>query len=540
MDARTHMDRLHAVDRLASSDASLFADPAIAAERLGWIGLPADAAAQAPSLREVAADVVAAGVTDVVLLGMGGSSLAPLVLSRAIDVAPGNPVLHVVDTTSPEHVDRLLRGLRPASTFVLVSSKSGTTVEPRSLAEVFRAWLRADLGDGAERHMAAVTDPGSELAALASSEGFSRVFLAPPDVGGRYAALTPFATVPGSLVGVDTGRLAAAGQAAEAACRTPGDTNPGEALAAWLSDAYDAGRDKLTIVCSPPLASFGLWVEQLVAESTGKGGRGLLPVLEQAPGLPSAHGPDRMTFVLRTPEDAELASLPSRLPAGEPSFESVLDDAYLLGGEAVRWEWAIALFSVLQGIEPFDQPDVEEAKATTAAILSGDRAAPESTLRDGDLTITSNTDGAAPHDMRSALEALFANAAAPSYLAVLAYLPEDDAVLAPLRDACDAVAATLRIAVTLELGPRYLHSTGQYHKGGPATGRFLVVTADDRVDLDIPGRPFTLAQLHRAQPAGDVATLMSRGRPVVAVRLPAADEAHVRTLADAVRAALVG
>jgi transaldolase/glucose-6-phosphate isomerase len=537
VEMRTPSIVMQAVERLAARDATLFSDPAVAAERMGWIGLPAHAAAEAPRLAEVAADFVAQGITDVVLLGMGGSSLAPLVLSRAIGSAPGHPALHVLDTTSPSQVSCVLSRLKPASTLVLVSSKSGTTIEPLSLMAIFHEWMERELGENAYAHFVAITDIGSPLEALAEERGFAHVLHAPGDVGGRYAALTPFATMPAALIGVDVPELAAFAEAAETACLALGPDNPGAALAAWMSDAYRDGRDKLTLVCSPGLESFGLWVEQLVAESTGKRGGGLLPVLEPCPGLPSAHAADRLTFVLRTSDDTELAALAGLLPDGEPVFETVLDDPYALGAEFVIWEWAVALFSALAGIEPFDQPDVEEAKAATREILDGRSAALLPVFVEDGSSVTLAGVGE-PTDLRGALHALLAGGHPGSYLCVLAYVPEDESVLGPLRAACAEVSDELRIAVTLELGPRYLHSTGQYHKGGPAHGLFLVVTAKDETDLPVPGAAFTLAALHAAQPAADVATLCAQGRAVVAVQLAAEDPARLAGLAQALVSAV--
>lgn len=536
-DSRTRLIELRAAERLSARDASLFADPVIAADRLGWVGAPALAAAGAHAGAGFAAIVKTRGITDVVLLGMGGSSLAPLVLSRAIGGAPGFPTLHVLDTSSPDQVSALLAVLRPATTLVIVASKSGTTIEPLSLAAVFGSWMRPELGDDTSSHFAAITDPGSPLEALATAEGYAAVIHAPADVGGRYAALTPFSTVPAALIGVDVDRLIAAAGEAEDTCRTSGSDNPALALAAWMADAYTGGRDKLTLVCSPAIASFGLWVEQLIAESTGKSGRGVLPVLEVAPGDPAAHGADRLTFVLRSASDDSLASLVSALPTGEPVFEVILEDVHDLGREFVRWEWAVALFSVLEGIEPFDQPDVEGAKATTRAILAGTRTAPEPSLIEGGIAIT-RLPGSDAGDLTEAISALLAHARAGSYLAVLAYLPEDEALLAPLREACAIVARAMKLAVTFELGPRYLHSTGQYHKGGPDGGIFLVVTACDSTDIPVDAQPFTLSDLHAAQAAGEVATLTSLGRPVVAARLPHADAAGVHALAEALRSAV--
>ena len=531
-EARARMSRMRVIQRLASRDASLFVDPVIAAERLGWIGAPQAALDEAPALRSFADEVVASGITDAVLLGMGGSSLAPLVLSRVFGSAAGHPALHVLDTTSPTQVSSLLSSLTPETTLVIVSSKSGTTIEPMSLAAIFQEWLRAALGGGAGAHMIALTDPGSALERLAQADGYARIISTPPDVGGRFAALTPFATLPAALMGIDVPALAASALRAETQCSTDDPDNRGAELAAWMADALSDGRTKLTLVISKEYAAFGLWVEQLVAESTGKRGQGLLPVLEDAPGDPSAHGADRMTFILRTPGDAALAALPSALPVEEPVFESVPRDADALGGEFVRWEWAVALLCALSAIEPFDQPNVAEAKDATEGILSGGGApdAPATIEVRSTATGISGLEALAP-----ALKVELDDAGAGSYLAVLAYLPDDEDLLAPLRDACATVSAARRLAVTLELGPRYLHSTGQYHKGGPARGVFVVLTAGSFDDVAVPGKPYTLGVLNRAQASGDVATLAAHGRPVIEVALPDPGLANVEAVALALR-----
>jgi len=532
MDARSRLTQMRAIQRLAAKDATLFADPAVAADRLGWIGLPRAAADKAPALAAYGSETAASGITDVVLVGMGGSSLAPLVLARVFGHVAGHPVLHVLDTTSPQQVLALLATLSPATTLAVVSSKSGTTIEPLSLASVLRAWMEVALGDAAGAHFVAITDQGSPLDDDARASGFSRVFRAPDDVGGRYAALTPFATVPAALAGFDVSMLAASAVRTEASCGVDDDDNPGASLAAWLADAYADGRDKLTLVVSERYAAFGLWVEQLVAESTGKRGVGILPVLEDAPGDPGAHGADRMTFILRAPDDAALAELSSRLPEGEPVFEAVLGDALGLGGEFVRWEWAVALFSALGSIEPFDQPNVAEAKAATEAILRG--RTPDATP--GRIEVGGPGRGVTGLEtMAPALRAMLAAAGRGSYLAVLAYLPDDPALLAPLRAACAALAKSRRVPVTLELGPRYLHSTGQYHKGGPRTGLFLVLTAGSPEDVRIRGGSYTLGVLNRAQAVGDVITLSAHDRPVLHVMLPDPGRAHVEAVAGALQ-----
>jgi transaldolase / glucose-6-phosphate isomerase len=519
MDARARLTDMHAIERLARCDATLFVDPVTAAGRLGWVGLAAEATARAADYEALGAEALAGGTTDVVLLGMGGSSLAPLVLARAIGGREGCPTLHVLDTTGPSEVASLLETLSPASTLVIVASKSGTTIEPLTLLCVLRAWMTASLGDAAPSHFIAITDPGSPLAALAAEAGFAHTILAPPEVGGRYAALTPFGMVPAALIGIDVAFLAATAVAFEEACAREGEDNPAAALATWMTDSYEAGRDKLDVVCSPDLESFGLWVEQLVAESTGKGGRGLLPVLEPAPGSPASHGEDRMTFVLRSSDDADLAGLAARLPAGEPVFEVVIDDPYALGAEFVHWEWAVALFSSLSRIDPFDQPDVERSKVATRAILRKEAVQPPHPSLPGRAHMTGSP-GIPTGELDEAVAALVAGVAEGGYLAVLAYLREDDEALARLRDACSGVARALRVPVTLELGPRYLHSTGQYHKGGPAHGSFLVLAVTDETDIPVPGEAYGLAELHAAQPAGDVAALLSSGRRVLSVVLP--------------------
>ncbi len=522
---------MRAVERLAARDADLFLDPAVAADRLGWVGTPRAAVDEASELLAFASKAAAAGAADVVVLGMGGSSLACLVLSRVLEHAHGRPALHVLDTTSPRQVSALLSSLDPETTLVVVSSKSGTTVEPMALAAIFGEWMGSKLGDGAGAHFYAITDPGSPLEEHARANGYARVFLAPSDVGGRYSALTPFATVPAALVGIDVARLAESALHTESECSVDDPDNPGAALAAWLADAYAEKRDKLTLVVSEPLAAFGLWVEQLVAESTGKQGAGLLPVLEDSPGDPAAHGRDRLTYVLRTPDDLALAGLAARLPAGERVFESVVHDERALGGEFVRWEWAVALFCALSGIEPFDQPNVAEAKAATEAIL--ERGTPDSPEQ---VEVRQSGRGCGGlEDLAPSLREVLDKAPPGSYLAVLAYLPDTQALLSPLQDACASIAESRRMAVTLELGPRYLHSTGQYHKGGPSNGTFVVLTAGSEEDVRIPGSPYTLGALNRAQAAGDIATLRAHGRPVLEVALPDPRSMYIEAVAEALR-----
>lgn len=536
----------NAVARLVAKDGTLFSsDPAVAASvvgSLGWIGLAASAENAAPALAEAARAARARRVTDVVLLGMGGSSLAPLVLARVLGREVG-PRLHVLDTTSPWAVLRTIERLWPDGTMVVVSSKSGTTIEPLSLYAVFHAWADGVLGDRAGERFIAVTDPGSHLEELANDDGFAAVFPGRVDVGGRFSALSAFGTVPAALIGVDVARLAAAATAMDAACSAPGETNPAAQLAAWMADGLAEGRDKLTFVASKQLAPFGLWVEQLVAESTGKDGLGVVPVLESAPGDPRAWADDRMVFVMRAAGDPELANVATRAPKGTPVLTIDVADPYDIGAEFVRWEYAVALLGHLMGVNPFDQPNVGEAKEATSAILAGTLPVPEPTMRLGDIEITTSVATSVPTgsaSLASALDALVEGAGPGDYLAVLAYLPEDREVVEPLAEAVASVAWGRRMACMLEMGPRYLHSTGQLHKAGPPKGRFLIVTARHEPTVSVPGASYTLGELIRAQAAGDFVTLARRGLPVVRVDLPQPAHGPVRLLAETLRGAAIG
>jgi len=455
----------------------------------------------------------------------------------------GAPKLHVLDTTSPFTVLRCIERLWPDGTVVVVSSKSGTTIEPLSLYAVFREWADGVLGDGAGQHFIAVTDPGSRLEQLARDEGFAAIFPGRANVGGRFSALSAFGTVPASLTGIDIGRLAAAAIAMEADCASPAASNPAAQLAAWMADGLAEGRDKLTFVASKQLAPFGLWVEQLVAESTGKDGVGVVPVLEAAPGDPRAWAEDRMVFVMRSTGDEELATVATRAPKGTPVLTVDIADPYDIGAEFVRWEYAVALLGHLMGVNPFDQPNVAEAKEATSAILAGTLAVPEPTSRLGDIEITTNVRMETPSDnasLASALDALLDEAGPGDYLAVLAFLPEDREIVEPLTDAVASIAWGRRMACMLEMGPRYLHSTGQLHKAGPPKGRFLIVTARDEAEMAVPGAPYTLNALIRAQAAGDYVTLVGRGLRVVRVDLPQPAHGPVRLLAETLRGSALG
>jgi transaldolase / glucose-6-phosphate isomerase len=535
MEAVGRITEEDAVRRLWERDPRLFSVPepehAKVLDRLGWVGLAGPAAVEARALGRFAQAAVDEGVTDVVLLGMGGSSLAALVMSEILGSAPGYPRLTVMDTVSPVRVARAMRELDPAHTLFLVSSKSGGTIEPMSLYAIFRAWADEALGaEAGGRRFVAITDPHSSLETLSLDGGFRQLVHSPDDVGGRYSALTVFGMLPAALIGADLQRMTELANGMECALDTAPADNPAVRLAAFIEDSREAGRDKLTLVTSPGLASFGLWVEQLVAESLGKHGIGVVPVVER--GLPphASLGDDRAVVVMRYGNDVETG-----LWAAEHlgAFEIRIPDASVVVAEFVRWEFAVALTGHLMGVNPFDEPNVAEAKAATSAIL--DRA--------GAGAVDSGAPGAdlpVPSAARDAAERIAEWLRPGDYLAMLAYLPGDPEQLAPLGRALDSMRDARGVACCLELGPRYLHSTGQLHKGGANTGVFLVVTAADTEDVAVPGKPFTLRELHRAQAIGDVATLQAHERRVAWVELPSSEVGEIEGLARALEDAANG
>lgn len=539
MDSLQRLVELDAVARLRARDATLFpseeAGRASVADGLGWTNLAHSAAESLePELAGLAQ--LGAGLTDVVVLGMGGSSLAALVLGEVL--GGDGARMHVLDTTSPVTVAAVLRVLDPSTTIYVVSSKSGTTIEPLSLYAIFREDADVKLGrEAAGARFIAVTDPGTSLQALAEDEGFRQVVLGVPTVGGRFSALTAFGLVPASLAGIDTSRLLARARDMEDACSLPAESNPAATLAAFIVDAHGQGRDKLTIVTSPKLRPFGLWAEQLVAESLGKGGLGVVPVVDLSVGATTGLGVDRAVVVFRHADDAIRGERAAAQSGGiTPVREIMLSDYDELGAEFVRWEHAVALAGALLGINPFDQPDVAAAKAATADALEGSLAVQAADAPVADGVALTFAGGLAHPDhaessLANALGHAFAVARPGDYLALLAYLPDDPELLEPLIVAIPQVSAATGAAVTFELGPRYLHSTGQLHKGGPNTGVFVLVTTRDTTDVPVPGKPWGLRELHRAQAEGDLAVLAERGRRVLRADLPEASAESIASFA---------
>ncbi|MBI2402436.1 MAG: glucose-6-phosphate isomerase [Gemmatimonadetes bacterium] len=466
------------------------------ADRLGWLAVADEIRNRVDELVRFA-DETRRRFDRVVLCGMGGSSLAPEVLWRTFGRRRGFPTLTVLDTTEPGTIQAVGASGVPTTLF-LVSSKSGTTQETSSLFSYF--W-QATGGTGAQ--FVAITDPGTPLARLAVERGFLRAFLNPEDIGGRYAALSYVGLVPAALIGAKVAALLDAGSKMAAACRADvAADNPGARLGAALGESALAGRDKLMLLLSPAVASMGLWVEQLVAESTGKEGKGLLPVVEESPGGSEAYGPDRLLVAVRLADErrgvAGGKALDRLRRAGHPVIEIELPDRVALAAEFFRWEFATAVACAILGVNAFDQPNVAESKANTKRLLA------EGVSR-------------SPAATRQQLAWLLAGVRPGDYLAVLAYVPPSAANDRRLAKVAHDLAAQTRAAVTVGYGPRYLHSTGQLHKGGPAKGHFLVVAGEPAIGLSVPEESFDFGTLFVAQAEGDVGALTRRGRPVVRV-----------------------
>ena len=463
---------------------------------------------------------------------MGGSSLAPEVIATTYaNAAPGS--LIVLDSTAPAEIEADAEAADLPHAAIFVSSKSGETIETRSHA----AYFLERAGDASR--FSAVTDPGSPLETMAKERGFGRVFLNRADIGGRYSALSFFGLAPSAAIGVDPAEMLQRAAAAQAACRR-GEDNPGFELGVGLGELARGGRDKVTFVAQPGLESFGAWTEQLLAESTGKDGRGLIPVDAEALGAPDAYGADRVFVHLRFPGSrANIARLRDLQEAGHPVVEMRVSDAADLGWLFFVWEFATAVAGWRLGVNPFDEPNVSESKQNTARLIegyedTGKLPASKPSARARGLELYGGSGSSVVETLRG-----FLRGANPGdYVALQAFIPRNDATTKGLRDVRTVIRDRLRVATTAGFGPRFLHSTGQLHKGGPATGRFLQITADHRDDVAIPGQKFSFGVLQSAQAAGDFDSLERHSRPVLRVHLKSAPGRGLSTLARIVREAL--
>ena len=484
-------------------------DPTEITDRLGWLSVTDLMRERLDELTAFAQGVRDEGTRTVVLLGMGGSSLGPEVLRQTFGSAAGYPKLIVLDTTVPEWVQAVTRTIDPSRTLFLVSSKSGGTIEPNVLYKHFRALVEDAVGSGkAGRHFVAVTDPDTSLGDLAQGEGFRRVFANPPDLGGRYSVLSYFGLVPAALTGIDVAMLLdrADRMREECASGVAASDNPGARLGAAIATPALKGRDKLTLLTSPSIGSFGLWVEQLIAESTGKDGKGIVPVAGEPLLSAVAYGDDRIVAYLRLEGDdnAETDAAVARLTSScLPVVRLDLQDKYDLGAEFYRWEFATAVAGSLLGVNPFDQPNVQAAKDVAVSLMDGYG-------RSGTLPTAGAT---------SSWQDLVSNVRPGSYVAIMAYVqptPEADRALQSFRR---KISERFGVATTLGYGPRFLHSTGQLHKGGPDTGLFLQLTSGHAEDFAVPGEAYTFGVLADAQAQGDVEALQASGRRVARVKL---------------------
>jgi transaldolase/glucose-6-phosphate isomerase len=525
---------------------------------LGWLGIARNERSDVAELEAFAREIADEGFEAVLLIGMGGSSLAPEVVRMTFGRLDGFPDLHVLDSTVPAQVAAFDARLDLARTLVVVASKSGSTLEPNILKQHFHARMCEVVGrERAGRHFVAITDPGSQMQRVAERDGFRRVFFGVPEIGGRFSALSRFGLVPAALMGVDVARYLDSALMMVDACgpEVPVTDNPGAMLGLALGAATTAGRDKLTIFTAPALWDLGAWLEQLVAESTGKRGHAIIPVDRERPRPPSAYRDDRV-FVhvgLRGVVDEPMArTLDGLSHAGHPVVRIEVADAYGLAQELFRWEMATAVAGAVMGIHPFDQPDVEASKSATRALTSafeesGVLPAESPVVRAGQLGVFSDAANLAAligageeASIASVMGRHIARLGAGDYFAVLAYVEMNEEHQRLLQDVRHLVGEATGVATCLGFGPRFLHSTGQAYKGGPDSGVFLQVTSADRVDLPVPGQRYSFGVVKAAQARGDFAVLAERGRRALRVHLGPDVAAGLRELRDLVARVLTG
>lgn len=545
-EAVARLDRASAVEALFARRPALWsADPAVQAEiadRLGWLTSPEWVLPHTPRLRRFGERVRADGFTDVVLLGMGGSSLAPEVIRSVMGVTPGWPDFHMLDSTDPAAVIAIGSVIDLPHTLFLLASKSGGTIEPNAMAAHFRSRLEATEVARWADHFVAITDEGTALHRRAAEAGFRDIFINPSDIGGRYSALSFFGLVPASLMGHDPELLADWGRAMLWLCG-PGrllGTNPAVLLGTAMGIGALSGRDKLTLYTPPALDAIGLWIDQLVAESTGKQGRGIVPITGEPVGSAGEYGTDRVIVHLDSGQSPDLEvrdRLRAIAAAGTPFLQIDLVEPAALGAEFIRWELATAFAGALLEVNPFDQPNVQDAKDATGRLLSAVRA-------EGHLArpAPATTVGAQPAWLSAAARAGLRGQSAGhflsllrsgDYFAILAYLGPDPALLAEAGSLREAVRTRARCATTFAYGPRYLHSTGQLHKGGANNGVFLVLSAEPESDLPVPGEAFSFHTLEQAQAIGDFASLDRAGRRALHVHLGRSSASLLRDICRA-------
>ena len=549
MESLKNFEEANFCDRLWNKDSTIWRMESdqqfVISNSMGWLDSPVKIRPGVASLCEFAAELKKAGFRQVLLMGMGGSSLATLVLSQTFGRhAPGLPVT-VLDTTDPATVLRLGRSLPLAHTFFIEAGKSGTTVESRALGEYFFERVKSMKVDRAGENFGVITDPGSMLERLAVERSYRKVFLNYPDIGGRYSALSYFGLATAALMGIDINELLLRASRAANECRTqrPLSENPGIALGAAICAFAAGGRDKLTLLLPAPISSFGTWLEQLIAESTGKDGTGIVPVSGEPVEDPQSYGEDRLFVEFRIknePDEVLEAKADSLRKAGQPVITVHMRDRLDLGEQFFIWEIATATAGALLRINPFDQPNVQESKEFTAEILEEVRKegrVPEARMELSHGPLRLYLAGGAS-SVPQALSLFFQQAAQNDYLAILAYLNENEINENRLRRIRAIVRDKMRIATTAGYGPRYLHSTGQLHKGGTNKGLFLLLTGDIAEDAGIPGQPYTFGMLMRAQALGDFEALRKHRRRVLRVHLSGEASVGLAALEEVLKSAV--
>ncbi len=539
------------VARLWAGDASLWTG-ADEGQWLGWLTIVDEQLRAVDRFAGLSRDVRAAAFTHALMIGMGGSSLCPEVLKSIFGPVAGWPDLSVLDSTDPAQVRTALDGIDIERTLFIVASKSGTTLESRLLMDFFFEKSTAHVGRAAAgRHWIAITDPGSELEATAIDRGFRAVFAGRPSIGGRFSALSDFGMIPAACMGLDTSELLrrTADMVRASGPETAAPRNRAIVLGIALGVAAETGRDKLTLVTSPLLKSFGGWLEQLIAESTGKAGQGVIPVDGEELGAPDWYGDDRFFVYFRlssAPDSNQDDRVTALEAAGHPVVRIEVEDVYDIGQEFFRWELATAAAGALLGLNPFDQPDVEASKIAARTLTERYRL-DGSPPQESPLYETANIkvfaepravfqpiEGDLAHYLRIHLNRIEAR----DYFALQAYLEMNSSCSNRLEEIRRSVGACKRVATSVGFGPRFLHSTGQAHKGGPNTGVFLQITGDDARDLEVPGLGCTFGVVKAAQAAGDYSVLAERGRRILRVHLGPDIDEGLDMLRDAVRKAL--
>ncbi len=541
------------VRRLWQGDASLWTNED-EASWLGWLGITDEQLAAAAQFKALADEIKNAGFSDIFLLGMGGSSLCPEVLSLTYPQTPGFPRLHILDSTDPAEIRSTEKKIDIAKTLFIVSSKSGSTLEPNIYKQYFFERVQQTIGaDKAGSRFMAITDPGSKMQQVAERDHFRHIFYGVPSIGGRYSALSNFGMVPAAAMGLDTGKFLQRTKEMVEACKpfVPVEQNPGVMLGLIMGSAAKLGRDKITLITSPGISDLGAWLEQLIAESTGKQGKGIIPVDREALGAPDVYGNDRIFAYLRLEnapdagQDAEIATLEK---AGQPVVRIAVSDTYNLGQEFFRWEIATAVAGSIIGINAFNQPDVEASKIVTKQLTSeyeskGSLPAEKPILEEAGFKLFTDDKNAAElakatgsdHSLKNYLRAHLARLGAGDYFALLGYVEmnaEHEALLQSLRL---AVRDNKHVATVLGFGPRFLHSTGQAYKGGPNSGVFLQITCDDAQDLPVPGQKYTFGIVKAAQARGDFQVLADRKRRALRVHMGSDVKAGLTKLGELVK-----